>query len=306
MQNTNTTNSTLELYKYNNGNTIVTIFVDGTKTRQFDSTPVPVFPESIDLKITNYCNMYNICKFCHEGSDVYGTHANLNKYEFLLNQLPDGAELAIGGGNPLSHPDLFDFLEKAKDNNIICNLTVNENHIKQYKKQLTTMITRQLIKGLGISVTQKRSNEVEHFCSITDNVVFHVIMGVHDIEILDYLSTFGYKVLILGYKKVRKGNTYYIDHEKLVDENIYQWYIGIPRYFDKLILSFDNLAISQLELKRWFMDESWNEFYMGDDGQFTMYIDAVKNKFCKSSTSFPRYDITDNIVEMFNKVRLEN
>ena len=38
---------------------------------------------------------------------------------------------------------------------------------------------------------------------------------------------------------------------------------------------------------------------MGDDGQFTMYIDMVNKEFASSSTSVLRFDLTDNIREMF-------
>ena len=45
---------------------------------------------------------------------------------------------------------------------------------------------------------------------------------------------------------------------------------------------------------------------MGDDGQFTMYIDAVKREFAKSSTSTERWPITGDIAEMFGVVKGDN
>lgn len=44
---------------------------------------------------------------------------------------------------------------------------------------------------------------------------------------------------------------------------------------------------------------------MGDDGQFTMYIDLVNNQFAKNSTSTIRYDLLDNIDDMFKIVKEE-
>ena len=42
------------------------------------------------------------------------------------------------------------------------------------------------------------------------------------------------------------------------------------------------------------MDEStWKQFYMGDDGKFTMYIDTVNCEYAVSSTSTNRYKYTD-------------
>ena len=69
------------------------------------------------------------------------------------------------------------------------------------------------------------------------------------------------------------------------------------------VVSFDNLALKQLECKRLLSDEEWEQFYMGDDGSMTMYIDCVKEKFAKSSTSVERYNLLDNIKDMFNEIR---
>ena len=69
------------------------------------------------------------------------------------------------------------------------------------------------------------------------------------------------------------------------------------------VVSFDNLALSQLDVKRFFSDKYWESIYMGNDGQYTMYIDLVKEEFAKSSTSINRFALMDNIVDMFNVVR---
>ena len=69
-------------------------------------------------------------------------------------------------------------------------------------------------------------------------------------------------------------------------------------------------AIEQLEIeKRWceFSDEPWDEFYAGDDGEFTYYIDMVERKFARSSTaSFDkRYDLLNDVDEMFRIIQNE-
>jgi len=58
------------LHSYQNGNTLVNLYNDGTKTREYEGEPKPVFPESIDVKITNYCDAG--CTFCHEKSTRLG------------------------------------------------------------------------------------------------------------------------------------------------------------------------------------------------------------------------------------------
>ena len=288
------------LSKYINGNIKVSIYSDGTKVREFEGVAKPVTPESIDLKITNYCDLANYCKWCHENSNKKGTHANLEDYNFLLEQLPAGTELAIGGGNPLSHPNIIPFLEKARTNQIVCNITINELHLKQFKEVITYLVKEDLIMGLGVTYSGKHKEELKYFSELTDNLVFHVIMGVHELSCLDDIQKYSNKVLILGYKEFRKGKDF---HSEEVESKKYQWYIRLPLYFKKMILSFDNLAIKQLNLNRWFVDESWEEFYMGDDGTFTMYLDAVDNKYAGSSTHKERFDVDQDIKKMFEYVR---
>ena len=71
------------------------------------------------------------------------------------------------------------------------------------------------------------------------------------------------------------------------------------------VVSFDNLAIEQLDVKRLLSDEEWNEFYMGDDSVFTFYLDLVDSKFAGNSLApeDERYDILDNIDKMFERIR---
>ena len=43
---------------------------------------------------------------------------------------------------------------------------------------------------------------------------------------------------------------------------------------------------------------------MGDDGECTMYVDLVEQKFAKSSISEERFDLLDNIEDMFKKIKI--
>ena len=70
-------------------------------------------------------------------------------------------------------------------------------------------------------------------------------------------------------------------------------------------MSFDNLGIEQLDPKRLMSDEEWEKCFMGEDGSFTFYIDAVNGKFAKCSTSTKRYDLMDDVKTMFNVIRNE-
>lgn len=275
--------------KYQNGNTTVTIYEDGTKIREFDNTPEIYFPESLDVKITNYCDLG--CKYCHENSTIKGEHADFEKLKAVLISLPAGVELAIGGGNPLDHPNLLEFLIWCQERGLICNITVNQRHLKKHLATLETFIEEKLIYGLGISIVNNHYREIEYLKTLTNNIVYHVIAGVNDISELDSLNNIGNcKVLILGYKNFGRGIDYY---SKEVDKNIELWQKQLPLYLGKFSISFDNLALEQLNVQSMISENIWNSFYMGDDFSFTMYVDAVKQEYGPTSKSLDRVSFNE-------------
>ena len=71
------------------------------------------------------------------------------------------------------------------------------------------------------------------------------------------------------------------------------------------MVSFDNQALLDLDIRKQIGEEKYNKYYMGDDGLFTMYIDLVEKKFAVSSTSSVRYNLLDNIEDMFKVVKEE-
>jgi len=289
------------LGKYINGNYNVSIYSDGTKVRETlvpeDTVFISEFPECMDIKITNQCDMN--CPYCHENSTIDGLHGELLNNQFIETLIPY-TELAIGGGNPLVHPQLIEFLKLLKSRNIIANITVNQYHFIKYKQLIDMIYSKDLIKGLGLSFTHYDETFVEMLKDYP-NAVLHVINGVVSYKDLIKMYNKNLKLLILGYKNIRRGIDYYNqeveDKKKVIYDNICEIINGFK------VVSFDNLAIKQLDLRRIFTDKDWNEFYMGDDGQFTMYIDMVEEEFALSSTSPKRFKLMDNVVDMFNVVK---
>lgn len=298
------------LHSYTNGNTCVSLYEDGTKERIYDGVPSPLFPESIDVKITNWCDAN--CSYCHESSTVDGVHGDLNKLLETLKDLPPGVELALGGGAPQNHPDLFPFLRSLKERSIIANITINQKHLKRDKDLILSLIKEDLVKGIGISYSSPAYLEdIKPIIEASNNVVFHMIMGINKLSDINDLNKIcslynkECKILLLGYKYFGFGINYYIKNKK-IEDNKYQWYTQVARFFkqDNIILSFDNLAIEQLKLKRFFTEEAWNNFYMGNDFIFTCYIDGVKQQFAPTSTSHDRKFFTEySLIEYFQKYR---
>ena len=289
---------------YKNGNMRTRIFSDGTKVRETeDDEFIPDFAENMDIKISNYCDMG--CKFCHEGSTKNGKHGDILNQKFIETLHPY-QEVALGGGDATSHPDLVPFLHKLKDRKVIVNMTVNQLHFEQKQELIKKLVDEKLIYGLGVSLV----NPTEEFISLIQqypNAVIHVINGVLKPSDIAALSNKNLKMLILGYKQLRRGNEWYSeDHENIIIKQ--RWLKenlgGIINNFK--VVSFDNLAIEQLEVQRLMSQEEWDEFYMGNDSEFTYFIDMVERKFAKNSTTpiEERYELLDSVDEMFEKIRL--
>lgn len=293
------------LGRYQNGNYTVTILKDGTKIR-YNTLDffAPEKPESMDVKITNYCDMG--CPMCHEDSKPNGKHGDILNVPFF-DTLNPYTEIAIGGGNPLSHPDLIPFLEQLKSKKLIPSMTVNQVHFMKNLGLIEELANKKLIYGIGVSLNSVNDEFIEAIRKFP-NAVIHVINGiVHPIQ-LEELANKGLKILILGYKEFRRGNVMYANMGSVIEKMKSSLYNILPtmindNWFD--VVSFDNLAIKQLNPKRLMSDEQWNQFYLGGDGKFSMYVDLVNQEFAKSSVSTERYPITENIRDMFNKIKGE-
>lgn len=300
------------LTKHKNGNVEVELYDDGTRICEFTSFDEMnlEYPLNMDIKITNYCDN-PICKsYCHEQSDENGKHGDLDFiFEVIKNM--KGSELAIGGGNPLSHPDLIEFLQKCKTAGIYSNLTINQYHINSHFDMIETIIKNDLAKGIGISLTSRKVDDIKKINELTSNMVLHVIAGVHSIEeteeVLEKLGD-NSKVLILGYKDDwGNGIPFKLARGENIDKKIYGFYTKLPRLFEKnnLTVSFDNIALRQLNVKRFFNDEQWNKFYQGKDGVGSMYIDCIKQEYALCSTAKERFNIneSDKVKDIFKHIK---
>lgn len=287
---------------YKNGNTIVEIREDGTKIRFVpdDEPALPVYPESIDMKICNRCEVG--CSICHEQSTNTGKLGNLRSK--LIDSLHPYTEVAIGGGDPLLHPDLPEFLTFLKKKNVIANITVHWTSFMKNLPLLHKWSDTGFIHGLGVSINEKVPDNVINELMKFPYAVVHTVIGVAPPSAYEQLMDKDLNILLLGYKDFGRGKNYYRNnmtgvnnYTKWIKENLRD----LTKHFKAV--SFDNLAIKQVELEKMLNPEVYKQIYMGGDGTFTMYVDLVENKYAVSSTS-ERHDIfSNNIDDLFAKVR---
>lgn len=289
---------------YRNGNYNVLLLNDGTKIRfnNLDNL-TPSFAENIDIKLTDKCD--GLCKYCFEGSSINGKHGDILNLKFW-NTLHKGQEVAING-NDLSHPDLITLLEKLQKQGIIVNMTLNQIHFMQNLDLVESLISNKLVYGVGISLVSPIKKLIEVLKKpIFKNTVLHTINGILTKEDIDKLKDNDFKLLILGYKRFRRGEDYFEKESKQIEKNQKWLEDNIKDLFNHFsVISFDNLAIEQLDIKDKINSKTWNDCYMGDDGTTTFYIDCVECKFAINSTApmNERYDLLDNVDDMFNKIK---
>lgn len=260
------------------------------------------------FKNHNYYANNVLVSNCHENSTIKGKHGDILSPSFI-DTLHPFTEIAIGGGNPLAHPDLIPFLKKLKEKQIIANMTVNQQHFMSQQALVKELIDNKLIVGLGISYMYVddmliQTLEAEHYT----NVVFHVINGLFTNEHYESLKTYtDSKILILGFKDLRRGVIYHKNNNDEVEKNQKWLYDNLKEISKNIkVISFDNLSLKQLDVKRLMSESEWNNFYMGDDGTHTLFVDMVEKIFAKSSTNLNRRSILPNMNEMFQIIKSDN
>ena len=290
------------LNKYKNGNAKITIWDDGTRETEYpDNEEINLdFPLSIDLCITKYCDRG--CRFCYANCNTQGKHGDIMNLKFI-DTMPDGVEISIGGGSATSHPDLKPFLKKIKEKGLIANMTVSQGEFIDQLPLINELIEDDLIHGLGISFKEE-NDQLWKLIAENENCVVHLIAGIHDEKVFNYLSQFGLKILILGYKDVGRGFYYHDALRKEIDDKINWLKSNLEGYLSKFkVVSFDNLALKQLSPERLVTSEKWNELYQGDDGTISCYIDAVDKTIHISSLDQRGFNVSDDIKSDFNKIK---
>lgn len=296
--------------EYKNGNYTVSINLDnGTKIRENDlDNLTPAFAENCDVNISTVCD--GGCKWCYMDCTPNGKHGDIMSPKFL-DTLHPWTELAIAG-NDLTHPDLIPFLEKMKKKNIIVNMTVNQKHFEAKQDMIRKLYSTRLIHGLGVSLV-KPTYEFIKLIKQYPNAVIHTIAGITEINDYRLLAFNDLKVLILGYKNIGRGEWYWnldLGTTDYIIRDMYELQCNLKRMVSDnwfKVISFDNLALKQLDVKSLLSDDEWNEFYAGDEGSHTFYIDLVEKKFAKNSMTSDdeKHDLLDNVDDMFQVIKNE-
>ena len=291
--------------KYKNGNYMVYLNTEnGTKIRHNKENFMKADRvECMDVKISNRCS--HNCSFCHEGSSINGELANLYNVTKFAETIPPYTEVAVGGGNIMEdivHAEQC--LKIFKDHNLFCSITIRQDDFLNYYDIIEKWNKENLVYGIGVSLTSP-SNKLKEKLKSTPNSVLHIIAGIVTPQELEIIKKWHVKILILGYKQLRRGLNYFKWNNDSIIKNMNYLSGNILNFINGCeVCSFDNLAIEQLRIQEVISIEDWNKFYMGDDGTTSFYVDLVSMQYARSSISDVRYLITDiDCSKMFERVK---
>lgn len=273
-------------------------------------TPIPEYPELIDVNLTNYCT--HACKCCYRACDANGEHASIVTVSGLIYGLSIPTELVLGGGNVLDYPELNHVVNFANEKGHSVSMTI---HASDYM-QVQNLKCIDNIKGLGVSVFNKldvkRALTLHRKYSFDKHVALHIIpeyLGYKKtLELLQYLNDLlteadlSCYVVFLGYKYNGRGANY--NPNKLTDDQLMDLFS-----VDKIIASTDTCFNNNYKE---FMLREYDELSLTfNEGEYSMYFDAVKCKAYRSSyqtekeypfnpgSAFP----SKNLKQVFEEIR---
>lgn len=292
---------------YTNGNAHIQLDSEGTRVITYDGDLKLEYPLNIDIRVSTKCSFgqrpdgtYVLCNFCHESAKTDGSDCDYQLLREKLVGLPKGIELAIGS-NDLRAPGFDSFLWFCFVEGYVANVTINQGHIKRDFDVLRFLVNEKVIKGVGISYRESLKFDVPKEILDYSNTVFHVIAGIDSYESVEALADKGVKKLLILGEKNFGFNTGNVD---LTTRKHKEWFWWVGKLFDKFeVVSFDNLALEQLKIKRFFTKEGWETSYQGEH---SFYINAVEGYFAPSSRSGNKTDwnslsIKDYFSTLFGK-----
>jgi hypothetical protein len=258
-------------------------------------------PLLVDLKITDYCATG--CTFCYQSSTKQGKPADFEKIKGTLDALAKLKvfEVAIGGGNPVSHPKFIEILEYARSLGIVPNFSTRDLSFFRDKAALKRIATA--CGSFAFSVNpdvnlEKLARDIKGFNKLRQYdearlMNLQVFIGPGgfntDSQLLPILAVareHNCSVTILGFKEVGRGLNVALTEEQQ-NEAKYPW--GLTKTL--MALEADgrcpNIGIDTVlakEISPSFLKYGIsNKLFVVDEGKSSCYIDAVTETIARSS-----------------------
>lgn len=284
------------------------------KTLDDNPTFAPV-PELADISISNHCTKG--CSFCYRDSGANEEFMKLDDYVHVLEnmnhpQYGNVFQIAIGGGEPLEHPDFLEIINETCKRGIVPNFTTNGIN-------LTSEICKKIkgkVGAVALSVTsvdEILSDKVSMLRNEFIRVNIHYVLSADNIKEATSIVKGDYSdklvginaLIFLTYKPVGRASSKNIikagneldGFMKAIDNKSMKIpKIGFDACFVPMLMYYTNIRPELID--------------SCEGGYFSVYIDHNMNvspcsfsgdKDCYSLKTYDFYDIWQNKFGMFRQ-----
>ena len=268
----------------------LTLFNGGTgkKTRIIpDNAPAPTVaavPELVDVKITDYCPVG--CTYCYQGSTKQGKHAELTEIQDFARYIGNMGvfEVAIGGGDPTTHPDFVEIIKAFAQNGVVPNFSTQMWDWLKNPKIVDAV--REHCGAVALS-TQSPAQAEKFFKACQKERIrahIHYVLGLKPLSNLkkmlklDVKGYYGQHMVLLAYKEMgRAEGTPPVDYSgwqrMLSDYTSQNWNWSV---------AVDSFLVNDVR-DGFTRDEVPETLFENGDGKFSLYWDAVEGEYAAHS-----------------------
>lgn len=268
-------------------------------TLSFEDDPTPrrtsEVPELIDLKITEVCPFG--CPYCYQSSTHQGHHADGVGSWLYAFQKAGVFEVAIGGGEPTTHPEFKDILESTERDLQINFSTRNLDWIL-YNADLIKRTRAYFAFSVGgNSIGEKAIQQIKKAeLNFSVQYVMTTMPDRHFEDLIKFCQKSDIPLILLGYKNTGRGAT----APKLRDTDIAK---QLSDDWIEIIKDEGHFIGIDTALAQKVPIGTFPEYMLRrTEGTHSMYIDAVTNRAGVSSyTEQPFVDVTPkSFIEAFH------
>lgn len=233
-------------------------------------------PELVDLSIGNRCTFG--CAYCYRGSTPDQGYASEPEISSILHHLSRMGvfEVALGGGEPLQHPDIEEIVLCAKLYKIKIHVTTRD--LSWLRNPLRRRVLLENVTAFGYSVDTPKQAEraAKAFVAegLLDRLNLQVVVGATTEktlrEILKIAKREHVRVTLLGYKTSGFGAR--VQPHPVSPSVIQEHYL----------MGIDSVLAQQWET--WLRENHvWKGSYALSEGAFSCFIDAERGTLHRSS-----------------------
>lgn len=286
------------------------------KTAEEDPSFAPV-PELADISISNHCTKG--CSFCYRNSSNNHEWLSIDDYCRVLDAMnhPEHGnifQVALGGGEPLEHPDFIEIINETVKRGIVPNFTTNGIHLTEdICKKIKGKVGAVAISTISMDEIQCEKIDLLHKNDIEANV--HYVLSSNNIDEAIHIARGDFNeklrdvnaIIFLTYKPagradmdgvIRKSEQLAAFIKTLGDKKIVRPRIGFDACFVPMLLRYSIVNIALVD--------------SCEGGYFSVYIDHKMNVMpCsfsggRDSYSLAEYDFYDIWLNKFELFRQEH